>query len=414
MRTLPQGGPIAGAYMPPLRIVHYMPGIRLEQGGVVRATIDWCSVFAERGHRMTLITYERNDVPRDWFGGESGKPCTYVVPAPSLPGEQLGRRAIRVADEALSEADVLHLHAPWSNGNRQLAKLARRHNVPYLVTLHGMLDDWAMKQRGLKKKIYLALFGRRFLDGAACVHCTAERELLQASKWFTNQKSAVLPYLVDLTSFERLPGPDAALSLLPAGWRNARKILFLSRLHPQKGIDILIQAAGRLRDDGVPFVLMVAGNGEPIYERYLYDLMTRLNLCDRVLFLGLVTGLQKVSLYQAADIFVLPTRHENFGLVLTEALACGTPVVTTRGTDIWQEVRSAGGLIADATTESIAAAVSELLGRPQDLAALGARGRRWVFEALATESLAQRYEALYRELIECSRSCGNSSASRTV
>ena len=168
-----------------------------------------------------------------------------------------------------------------------------------------MLDDWSMNQRRLKKKIYLKLFGRRLLDGAACVHCTAESELSQASKWFVNQHAAVLPYLVDLTPFEQLPGPEAGLSLLPAGQRNERKLLFLSRLHPKKGIDILIRAAGRLRDDGVSFVLMIAGDGEPIYQKYLCDLVTDLNLRDRVFFLGLITGPQKSVVVSSGRYFRL-------------------------------------------------------------------------------------------------------------
>src|SRR5207302_1520557 len=109
-------------------------------------------------------------------------------------------------------------------------------------------------------------------------------------------------------------------------------------------------------------------------------------------FLGLVTGAQKLSLYQSVDLFVLPTRHENFGLVLTEAMACGTPVVTTKGTDIWRELETAGGVIAENTPPAIATAVRSLLEKPQELPTLGKRARAWVFETLAVEPLAQRYE----------------------
>src|SRR6185437_4061356 len=98
--------------------------------------------------------------------------------------------------------------------------------------------DWAMTVRGWQKKAYLRLVGRRMLDTAAAIHCTAEAEWSQASKWFTNRRKAVLPYLVDLKPFETLPGPDAGLSLVPAALGNQPKLLFLSRLAEQKGVDI--------------------------------------------------------------------------------------------------------------------------------------------------------------------------------
>jgi glycosyltransferase involved in cell wall biosynthesis len=188
------------------------------------------------------------------------------------------------------------------------------------------------------------------------------------------------------------------LTLLPSHQATLPKILFLSLLHEKKGVDILIRAAAQLRDAGQSFVLLIAGTGEAAYKRQLLDLTAKLNLTDHVHFLGLITGSQKLSLYQLADIFVLPTFQENFGLVLAEALACGTPVITTRGTDLWPHIQEAGGLITDATPAAFAAAISKLLASPDDLPALGRRGRAWVFDNLAQDTIARRSETLYREL----------------
>ncbi len=120
-----------------------------------------------------------------------------------------------------------------------------------------------MQQGALKKKLYMKLFGRRFMNNAALIHCTAPAELAQASKWFTNPRTIVLPLIADLTQFENLPGPDSALSLLLPQQRTQPKILLLSRLHEKKGVDILIRAAALLRDAGQHFTLLIAGTGEP-------------------------------------------------------------------------------------------------------------------------------------------------------
>jgi glycosyltransferase involved in cell wall biosynthesis len=383
---------------PPLRILHYVPAVRLEQGGVVRSILDWCTIFAARGHEMSLVVYQSKDLPRDWLDPKPGKPRAYLIPEPMPPLKLLGRRAMRLIDELLKNIDILHLHGPWLDGNRQIANLARKRGIPYLISTHGMLDDWSMTQRSFKKRAYMSLFGQQILDSAAMVHCTAEAELTQACKWFSNPRRVILPYLVNLSPFEKLPGPNLALEKLPAGAPDKPRLLFLSRLHEQKGVDILIRAAGLLRDAAVPFVALLAGSGDPIYEASLHALVEELNLQDCVLFLGLLTGTQKISLYCVADIFVLPTQHENFGLVLIEAMACGIPVVTTKGTDIWNEIQSAGAVIADSTPESFAEQIKKLLNDPTDRAARGAQGREWVFANLAVEPLSQQYESLYRTL----------------
>ena len=384
----------------PLRVVHYVPGIRLEQGGVVRAVLDWCEVFARRGHRVALFAYQGKDLPPGWTAGEPGCPVATVVPAPRRPLKLLGAAAMAAVDAELSAADVLHLHGPWLDGNRQIADLADRRGVPVVVSLHGMLDHWSMAQRAWKKRAYLALLGRRWLRRAAVVHCTAEDEQDQAARWFTPRRTAVLPYLVDLKPFETLPPTDLADGLISSAFGVRPRLLFLSRLHEKKGTDLLIRAAALLRDAGRPFSLLLAGTGEPAYERMLRGLVDDLNLGDRVHFLGLVTGDAKLSLYASADLFVLPTREENFGLVLTEAMACGTAVVTTRGTAIWRQIEAAGGVVTDVSAEAIAAAVGRLFDDPIDRADRAARGRRWVFDHLAVDPLASEYEALYRSVLK--------------
>jgi glycosyltransferase involved in cell wall biosynthesis len=382
----------------PLNIVHYIPSLRLFQGGVVRAILDNCSVLAARGHQMTAIVYQGEDLRPDWVLRPN--PRAIVVPRPYLPGRPLSRTALKIADESMLNTDVLHLHAPWLDGNRQLAKIAKRRGIPYMVSTHGFLNDWAMQQRPLKKMLYMKLFGTRFMNNAAAIHCTAPAELAQAGKWFTNPRTIILPLLSDLTPFENLPGPESALALLPPEHRNQRKILMLSRLHEKKGVDILIRAAAQLRDEGQNFVLLLAGTGEAPYERLLKDLTAQLNLTNRVLFLGLITGTKKISLYQCADLFVLPTLQENFALVLTEALACGTPVITTRGTDIWPQIQQAGGFISEATPAAIADSIRARLSNPAELAEVGRKGRAWVFDNLAQGPLAARYETLYRDVAQ--------------
>src|SRR5262249_39829970 len=171
-------------------------------------------------------------------------------------------------------------------------------------------------------------------------------------------------------------------------------LLFLSRLHKKKGVDILIDAADLLRKSGRAFKVIIAGSAADAdreYESKLRGQVKRLNLEDTVRFVGLVTGAHKLSLYQAAELFVLPTLQENFGLVLIEAMAAGTPVLTTRGTDIWGEIISCGGNISENTPSALCSAMLKLLTDPLALAQSGQSSRALVMNRFNVDCLAGEY-----------------------
>jgi glycosyltransferase involved in cell wall biosynthesis len=378
-----------------LRCLHYLPSVRLEEGGVARAVLDFCAIFASLGHATTLVTSDPKDVPADWVAGTAGAPKVVVIDPPRGRLELLPRASVARLNDLLRETDVLHLHAPWTVSNEQWAAAARRSGVPYVLTLHGMLDDWSMAQKRLKKRIYLAIAGNRLLRGAAAIHCTAQAELEQASRWVDRERGVVLPLLFDLDAFRRLPGPEPARARFPQLTGERPALLFLSRVHPKKGLEQLIGAAGELRRRGTDCAILIAGPGEAEYVARLQSLASSLGVRDLVHFLGMVRGPEKLSLYQGADLFVLPTSQENFGLVLLESLACGTPVLTTRGVDIWQELQAAGARIADAAPGPLATAIAELLSDRAALKSRGDAGRSWVFGRYEPRRLAAEYEALY-------------------
>jgi len=378
-----------------LRIAHYLPRIRMEEGGVVRAVLDMTDALADLGERVALLTFDASDVPSEWATAERA-PEVRVIEAPRAAGERFTRAQLEATSRELASADVVHLHAPWTLSNRQLASACRRRGTPYVLSVHGMLDDWSMAQRGLKKRLYLALGGRAMLERAAAVHCTAAFEEKQASKWFPRGRAVTIPLVFDVTPFAgeidaaKAPGP-------PRGERP--RLLFLSRLHEKKGLERLLEAAKLLGDRGIAADVLIAGSGEPAYVARLERLARELGIAERTHFLGLVTGEAKAALYASADVFVLPTSQENFGFVCPEALACGTPVVTTRGVDIWPELEESGGaLIVENAPEPIARAVGDLLGDADRLREMGERGRAWTHERFAGDRVAREYSALYREI----------------
>lgn len=395
-----------------MRIVHYLSELRLSHGGVVRCVIDLCEALARANHEVTLITFDPADVPAAWQRDDRAAAHSPAAPRavalnwPRFPKpiRRLRARDIDAARSALRGADVLHLHVPWEATNPQLAALARRERIPYILSTHGMLDDWTIAQGLARKRLYLALAGRGLLNRAASILCTADAERDQARKWFTNPRIDVLPLLMDLDPFRSLPVASAAASHIanipgdPA-WPIA---LFLSRLHPKKGVEVLIDAAALLKQRGTNIRLAIAGKEDiaaPGYEEIIRNRITSAGIADRAAMLGMVTGPARDALLAAATLHALPTSQENWGFSLIESLAAATPVITTRGVDIWRELQATGAaIIADQTPQSFADAIDQLASDPARAASMGRQGRDWVLRELDPAAVLTRYEQLYKSL----------------
>jgi glycosyltransferase involved in cell wall biosynthesis len=374
---------------PPLRILHYLDHFRFDAGGVCRAVMDLCTLLASRGHHVTLVTQDDADVPAEWKAARQGLPRAVHLPRPSRRG----------VERLVAEADSLHLHGMWTVTNLPYAAAARRLRVPYVFSPHGMLDDWCMSQRAVKKRLYLLTVGRRLLEHASVVLFAARAELDQSRKWLGRARAQAIPLILNLAPFRELPGPDRARARFPALTAGTPTILFLGRLHPIKRIDALIRACAVLRDQAMDHQLILAGAGEPDYERTVQALARETLPADRVHFLGMVVGTDKISLLQAADVLVLPSRHENFGFVAFEALAAGTPVVTTRDVCTWPELEASGGaLVTDGSVGVLASALAQILRESPRRTDMGRSGREWTLRAFDPEALVRRYEAVYSPL----------------
>jgi len=313
----------------------------------------------------------------------------------------MDRDELKRAEPIIKAADVVHLHGAWVPVATQVAALARRNSVPYVISLRGMLDEWCMRQRALKKRFYLAVRGNTYLRGAAAIHTTAQDELRQASRYFPKEQGVVIPNYLNLVPYHSLPGPAQARETFDAFKNDAPTLLFLSRIHEKKGIEHLLGAAVELakRPGLSGLQVIIAGSGDEAYLQKMRTLTKELGVDDRVHFVGHVSGELKLSLYEAADLFVLPTSQENFGFVFFEALACGTPVVTTRGTDTWRELEDSGGArIVDQNAKAVADSVESLFAEPGKIAEMGAAARGWVLEHLSEDRVISQFESLYESV----------------
>lgn len=379
-----------------MRIVHAITSVDLRLGGTARAVIDLAEAMAARGHEVTVITANAIDVPDAWRAGAPARPRSIVDHGPypllSLAGASDETRA------AFRNADVVHFHAMWEIFNVRLAAECRASGVPYITTPHGMLDDWCMAQGAWKKKLHLKLRGTAMLESAAYVHCTAAAELAQSAKWFPSGRGRVVANLMDLRSYENLPGVAEAEARFPQLREHAVRLLFLSRVSQKKGVEHLVDAVAALVRDGVDAIAMIAGTADEPYAAMLRERVARLGLAERVHFLGHVGGTLKISLIEGCDMLVVPSSQENFGFVFFESLAAGTAVVTTDLVDTRDELRGSGGaVIVQQNGAAVAAGVHEILERTKAHSIDMGAARRWVFRECDPNSVASQFEAMYAD-----------------
>jgi len=387
-----------------MRVLHVIPSVGDQRGGPSRAVLDM--VYALREQHVDAEIVATTDDGPGVLAVPTGRTTTYAqVPvrffdrySPALSSVREFAFARELAPwlwQHVADYDLVHVHALFSYASTLAMLIARRKRMPYVSTPHGMLRDWALQQGAQKKRIYLTVVERTNLNRASVIHFTADQEEQEAVHLHLRPPSVVVPHGLVVSSLV----PDARLRLrqqldLPA---DEPIILFLSRLHPVKGLDYLIPALGQLTDDRFTFVL--AGTGAPEYEQEVRRLLQSAGMQARTRSVGFVGGEWKDMLLQGADLFVLTSHTENFGIAVLEALAVGIPVLVTPGVPLAAVVEERQfGYVSALDVTAIAAALRRFLHERQAAQAMGQRAQAFVVEHYRWErmavQLAQVYDAI--------------------
>ena len=274
-------------------------------------------------------------------------------------------------------------------GNHYVAITARKFRIPLVIHPRGMLEPWALQYRGWKKHLALWLYQRQDLETATLLFATAEQEAQGIRRLGLRQPIAVIPNGVKLAVPQRNGVLDERLQ------RSPRTALFLSRIHPIKGLLNLVEAWGRVRPAN--WRLCLAGPDEGGHLTVVMRRVRELGLETAVEFVGEVEGDTKTALFANAELFILPTFSENFGVVVAEALACGVPVITTKGAPWKGLLTHRCGWWIDIGVEPLVAALREATALPPDtLRDMGRRGRAYVEQHFGWPGIAQQMLSVYR------------------
>lgn len=388
-----------------MRIVHIIASIDPAHGGPQSGVVRMAAAQAASGHDVRIVSHGDEETLRSALRSAAQVPHLdrlhwTIIPQPGGLERIFGSRMQRRLHSLLADADFVHLHGIWETLLRIAASSARQASTPYCVTPHGMLDRWSLAQKPWKKWLALQFGYLSMLQHAAFLQALNADEAELMAPLGLHPPVMVIPNGIFPEELATSVEPGSFRRTI-AGLGDRPFVLFLSRLHPKKGLDILAEAF-RLVAAACPQVDLVVVGPEDGAGAGFREQIQQFGLEKRVRMVGSRYGEAKLAAYVDAACFCLPSRQEGFSIAITEALACGVPVVISQACHFPEVADAGAGLVLPLDAVRFADGVIGILRTPEIAARMGRKGRELVhanytWPKIATLALAA-YRAHLREI----------------
>lgn len=387
--------------MPNLAVLHVVSSINQNTGGPAASVTGLAAALASGGVRTSIVTLEYVEHGHPM---ETPEAVNVSVVTPSALGKRLRgwspALGAAISDTASKQVDIIHQHGLWMYPGIYARRTSNRLGLPLVISPRGMLDPRALERSTMRKAFASLAYERRNLRAARLLHATSDMEAESIRRYGLTQPIAVIPNGVALPDDRAASTRESLESRFPE-LRGRRWLLFMGRLHPHKGLDMLLAAWRVLHAQFPDWHLLIAGAdltglragleaavaGEPAMR-------------ESTTFAGMLDGLLKHSALTQAELFVLPTRSESFGIAVAEALAYGMPVITTREAPWSDLVAHECGWWVESERIAIAEALRSAMSlAPTELRVMGERGRRYAAEKFSWDTIGARMAEVYRWIV---------------
>jgi glycosyltransferase involved in cell wall biosynthesis len=387
-----------------MRVLQIIPSVSLVYGGPSQMIRGLSDAIARQDATVDILTTNSN--------GDTGQPPLDVPLNQPIPEGNYTIRYFACSPfrrykfslgllwwlwQNAHHYDVAHIHALFSPVSTLAATIARWRQLPYILRPLGTLDPADLRKKRRLKQIYGYSFARPNLAGALGVHFTSEQEARVSERYRTHAHTIILPLGVDIPT---LPPFGRARQR----WQITETepiLLYMSRIDRKKGIELLLTALARLQQQNVPCHFVLAGSNvqDPAYEQKIAQLVQS-QLGDRATVTGFVTGTEKLALLRDADLFVLPSYYENFGIAVAEAMAAQLPVVISDQVHIWDVIAQAeAGWVVPCEAEPLAEALAIALSNPDTRKHRGQKAQALVRERYSWDAIATQLLRTYQNLL---------------
>lgn len=373
-----------------MKVFSFMLSLNPKYGGPTFSVPIQCRGLAQVGVDISLFTYSEsrpyeNEIIKDGVKVvEYDKPTSFIRKKMHL--------ALRHLLKQNDNADIYHYHGVWLPCNHWCAAAARSKGKKYVLNPRGDLEIYRInydKWKKLKKRIIWQLYAKKDTQNASCIIATSEQEANAVRSRGITAPIAIIPNGIEITNF-----PKQVVHT----HRDKKVVLFLSRVNPIKGLELLIEAWSKLPDNlGMNWELHIAGNSDPKeYVHKLEEQITQLGLEDKVKLLGPIVGEAKMQKYMNSDLFILPTFNENFGNVIAEAMMCECPAITTKNApwEVLEEDKC--GWWIDLSVDNLVNTLTKAMSLSDDeRIELGKKSRQCIINHYSSESVAKQTKMVY-------------------
>ncbi|EKV00168.1 glycosyltransferase [Leptolyngbya sp. PCC 7375] len=390
-----------------LKILHIIPSVSAVRGGPSKAIFEMvASLQAHKDLDVEIATTNDDgpnllDVPLNQKTYYNDTPV-WFFPRFSPSSTPIREFAFSFALtkwlwQNIQNYDLVHVHAIFSYPPTVAMAIARQKGVPYIVRPLGQLCEWSLAQSARRKEIYLDLIERENLNSCQYLHLTSCQEQEEFNRLDFRSDSFILPHGLNVSQ-----QVDNSRELLREHFNLPHDepiVLFLSRIHPKKGLDHLIPALKSITAKRFTFIL--AGNGDPDYEQQVRELIHSNGLQDRTIMPGFVEGKLKELLLQGSDVFALTSYSENFGVAVLEALAAGTPALVTPGVALANEVQKnqLGYVVPQSKTDIAEALQTYFEATPEFKDGLSKRAYDFVVDNYSWTTISEKLKTIYQNIL---------------
>lgn len=384
------------------KILHVIGNLAPRYGGPSKACFEMAKATVQHGHEVAIYTTNQDgpdqlDVPLGIPIEKEGVMLTYF-PIQQPRFLSTSWPMYRTLKESIKQFDIVHIHSLYLFHSAVVPTLCKKHQIPYLIRPHGTLDPYIYRRHRWRKRITEFLFQNKHLKDAAGIHCTTEEEAELAKPYLYDAKTYVIPNGLFFDDYENLPEKGLFTSQYPE-LKNKKIILFMGRINFKKGIDILVKSMSQIVKKHLDAHLVLAGPDNDDYLAKIYQWIREEDIKNSVTYVGMVQGKEKLALLRDADIFVLPSYTENFGISVVEAMACGLPVVISTNVNIWHEIKKAdAGIVTECAPMQVSDAIVRLLSDKISCQRLAKTGKTFVQQQYAWDNVSQQLINMYRDI----------------
>ncbi len=364
----------------------------LHGGGSIEVVYQLSKVLVQRGHDVTIYTSDF-ELDQNYINALSGVKTSPFHSLLNLAGLQLTPGLINTSRKDLNNFDVIHMHNHRTFQNIVIHHYAQKYGIPYVLQAHGSATTYF--QRGVLKRVFDRMWGYRILQDAAKLIALTSTEVEQyESLGVKKDKIEIVPNGIDLAEFENLP-PRGEFRKQYGLSDNEKIVLYLGRIHQVKGIDLLVKAFCGLPESLGKVRLVIVGPDDG-YLPALKKLIVDLEVNDKVLFTGPLYRQEKLKAYVDAEVYVLPSVYEIFGITVLEALGCGTPVIVTDRCGIAEWISNKAVHVVPCDEDQMQVAIFEVLTASKGQ--LPKDAKKLISERLAWSKVAERIEDIYESV----------------